>query len=48
MDKENASKYDAEAVRCFACEARDRLAHRMSKDKNASTDGLYFVTRETE
>lgn len=46
MDVANESRYDAVAVRCFACEARDKAGKKWATDENSDTAGLLFSVVE--
>lgn len=38
--------YNADAMRCKACEAMDAKSRAISEDRNASTAGLYISVRK--
>jgi hypothetical protein len=40
--------YEATAIRCRACETRDRKANAWRDNDNAETAGLFFVVSEAE
>jgi len=43
----NSRRWDAEPLRCHACEARDRKAKVWANDENADTSGMYFSVVES-
>ena len=42
----NGPDYQATALRCRACEAREALASKWRRDENADTSGLVFAVTE--
>lgn len=48
FDQDADVAYEGVALRCFACEAREKQASRWRDDENSRSEGVYFVVQEAD